>query len=75
VREGIGKLVEKGKTSSHLASFVSEVEAERVRSGPTSHVPFVPNALGGQMKATPKQRQEAAAGFKKLAEGIGKPMP
>lgn len=72
VREAIEKLVEKGNAPSHLASFVSEVEAQRVESARPC-VPFVPP--GGQTKATPKQQAEAAAGFKKLAEGIGKPMP
>ena len=44
VREAIRKLVEKGNAPSHLASFVSEVEAKHLRSGPAhpSHVPFVP---------------------------------
>ena len=75
MREAIGKLVEKGKGPSLLTSFVSEVEASRVKTG-ASLTPFVPNMRPGEpTRATAKHLAEAAAGFKKLAEGIGKPMP
>ena len=69
LRESIRKLVEKGNAPSHLASFVSEVEAQRVRSGPPP-VPFVP-------PTGPDPEEEDVpmpAGLRAKMEAVGRPI-
>ena len=69
VREAIRKLVEKGNAPSHLASFVSEVEAKRTRSGPT-YVPFVPPS-----GPDPKEEEvPMPSGLRARMGTIGKPI-
>ena len=69
VRESIRKLVEKGNAPSHLASFVSGVEAKRVQSAPTP-APFVPP------KGPDPEEEESPmpSGLRAKMEAVGKPI-